>query len=118
MILAKLLQLGKSVSIPFGNNQRYDLIVDEGGTLVKAQCKTGRVKDGFIQFKTCSTNGFTGKNQGYKGQVDVFLVYCPETSAYYRVPVTEVSHRECRLRFQKAKNGQSKGVRNAEDFQF
>jgi hypothetical protein len=40
------------VSIPFGTNQRYDLIVDLGDRLVRVQCKTGRLRDGTIKFAT------------------------------------------------------------------
>lgn len=40
-ILNWLIQLGYAVSIPFGNNQRYDLIADDGKGLIRVQCKTG-----------------------------------------------------------------------------
>jgi hypothetical protein len=33
---------GYSVLLPFGVNQRYDLVLDLDGRFVRAQCKTGR----------------------------------------------------------------------------
>ena len=42
--------------IPFGDNQRYDLVVEREGNFVRVQCKTGRVrKEGQILFNTCSS---------------------------------------------------------------
>ena len=45
LILAKLVTAGYAVSLPFGNNQRYDLIYEDAGVLKKAQCKTGRLRN-------------------------------------------------------------------------
>ena len=45
MVLAALLRARKIVLRPFGDNQRYDLVVDEDGTFVRIQCKTARLKD-------------------------------------------------------------------------
>jgi len=41
-IILKFIELGYSVSIPYGNNNRYDLILDIGDKLNKVQCKTSR----------------------------------------------------------------------------
>ena len=113
MILARLLQLGFAVSIPFGNNQRYDMIVDENGVLRRAQCKTGRIKKGGVRFKPCSTNGFTGKHREYFDDIDLFPVYCPENGNVYRVPVDTIRKctRICVLRIDPPGNNQSKHVR-------
>ncbi len=86
VILAHLIQRGDSVSLPFGNNQRYDMIVDRRGKLIKAQCKTGRLRNGVVVFKVSSYNGFTGEHRDYKGEVDVFLIWCPELNTMYEVP--------------------------------
>lgn len=116
MILARLIRLGYSVSLPFGNNQRYDMVVEEDGRLLKVQCKTGRLKGGTVNFPTSSINGFTGKRRGYKGHADLFMVYCPINGEVYRVPVSVAGAVECNLRLTPAKNGQIKGVKLAEDF--
>ena len=42
VILAALVRLGKSVLIPW-EEERYDLALDEGGRLLRIQCKTGHV---------------------------------------------------------------------------
>ena len=89
IVLAELMRLGCVVLLPFGNNQRYDLVVDEGGTFVRAQVKTAWWTNGSIGFKTNSVNAFTGQRRTYVGDADVFMVYSPHTDKVYRVPVTE-----------------------------
>ena len=102
--------------MPFGVCHRYDMIIDDGSKLERAQCKTGHIRNGVIVFKTCNTNGFTGKEKPYYNQADVFLIYCPDNQGYYKIPVDTVGHRSCSLRLDRPKNGQT--VRMAKDFEF
>jgi hypothetical protein len=116
VIMAHMIARGDGVALPFGNNQRYDMILDRCGTLIKAQCKTGRLRNGVVRFKVVSTNGFTGKDRDYKGQVDVFLVWCPELNAVYEVPVGTCGKRIMSLRVQPTRNGQTAYVRFAAQY--
>jgi PD-(D/E)XK nuclease superfamily protein len=43
-----------AVFVPFGENTRCDLVIDDGATLARVQCKTGRLRNGAVTFKTCS----------------------------------------------------------------
>ena len=117
IILGHLMRLGMVVLMPFGNNQRYDMVIDEGGDLVRAQCKTATFKNGCVQFWSCSTNGFTGEKKGYRGQVDVFLVYCPKLDKIYRVPVNDVGERAAWLRVDDPKGGPTSTIRWARDYE-
>lgn len=116
LIIAKLLSLGYSVSIPFGNNQRYDIIVDIDGDLKKVQCKTGKKKNGCVSFWTCSSNGFTYKKTGYKGQIDYFMVYCPDNEGYYKVSVNDAANTQCNLRIDKPNGGTTSHIKWAKDY--
>lgn len=99
IVLGKLMELGRVVLLPFGNNQRYDLVVDDPERgFIRGQCKTGRLRAGSVIFDSCSQNAFTLKRRSYHGQVEVFWVYCPETRKVYEVPVTEAGKREVYLR--------------------
>lgn len=119
MILALLLQAGKVVLQPFGDNQRYDLVIDEDGKFIRIQCKTGRLKDGVIRFRTCSNHYHRGKGwSGYRGQADLFGVYVPELRKVYLVPVEEAPTQDAFLRLEPPKNGQEKGVRLASEYEF
>lgn len=122
LILARLVEMGMSVSIPFGNNQRYDLIVDDGERLIRAQCKTGRMHNGCVTFGTSSINGFTGEKRDYEGQIDVFLVYCPQTKGFYWIPLhgekATKSKRTMSLRVHPAIGGTKSHIKWARDYEF
>jgi len=117
-VIAALLRADKVVLLPFGDNQRYDLVVHEDGCFIRVQCKTGRLKDGAISFKTCSVNWNTKKSRSYEGEVDLFAVYVRETDGVYLVPVDGMPKVECRLRLDPPRNGQKERIRNAVDFRF
>jgi len=56
-IMLALQSSGWAVMLPFGENTRYDLIVDYGSRLSRVQCKTGRLREGCVVFATVSTYG-------------------------------------------------------------
>jgi|ERR1035441_2507565 hypothetical protein len=96
---AALLAAGKIVLTPFGDNQRYDLAIDEGGVFKRIQCKTGQLtKHGHIKFSTVSVSN-NGKNVvGYTGQIEFFGVYCRDNDSCYLVPVELTTKKQCHLR--------------------
>jgi len=119
MILAALLRAGKVVLQPFGDNQRYDLVVDENGVFVRIQCKTARLlNDGTVlQFETRST-GYDGLHKrNYRGQIEFFGVYSPDLDKVYLVPVDAVGIGGAHLRLKPPANRQKKGVRYASEFE-
>jgi hypothetical protein len=120
IVLAELVKRDYRVSIPFGVNHRYDLIIDQDDQLIRAQCKTGRLVDGKVIFNARSTNGHNTaagvRSSLYRGQADIFLVYCPQLDKLYWIPVEEVGHAP-HLRVAPPKNGQVKGVRWAADYE-
>ena len=117
-VIAALLRAGKVILTPFGDNQRYDLVIDNKGTFERVQCKTGRLKNGKILFPTSSSQAHRGKGRrDYRGQVETFGVYCPELDKVYMVPVSEVGRTGAHLRVDPPKNGQRKGIRLASDYE-
>ena len=97
-VIAQLLKLGYALSIPFGDNQRYDLIVDDGERLWRAQVKTARLRDGCLVFNTTSQNVLTGARRGYRGEIDLFLAYSPDTERVYCVLIEAAGATEMWLR--------------------
>jgi len=117
VILAELVKRGHRVLLPFGSNHRYDLVLDTGDRFVRVQCKTGRLRSGAIRYKTrsvrCNTKGtFT---RDYDGEIDLFMVYCPDTDRVYAVPVEDAASSEGSLRVSPCANAQRKGVHWAAD---
>lgn len=78
---------------PFGDNERYDLVIEENGKFIRVQCKTGRISLGKFDFSTSSTNWNTGKQADYKLQADIFAVYIRENKKVYIFKVENCPHR-------------------------
>ena len=113
-VLAALVGAGKQVLVPFGGQRRYDLAFEEGGRLVKVQCKSGRVRNGALIFRTHSIG--RGPARDYREDVDVFGVYHHDRREVYLVPVGDVPVRGAHLRLSPARNGQQSGVRSAAQY--
>ena len=118
-VLAELVRRGYSVLLPFGVNQRYDLVLDLGGEFIRAQCKTGRLKNGAVRFNPRSVRSNNRENffRDYRGEVELFLVHCPENSQIYAVPIDDAPASQCFLRIDPARNGQEQGIRWARDYE-
>lgn len=118
-ILSELNRLGYDVLVPFGVNHRYDLVLDCGDRLLKVQCKTGRLRDGVVQFSSRSIQSNTRetRTRSYTGEIDLFMVYCPENRRVYVIPVDEVPDTGMYLRIDPPRNRQNKRVRWASEYE-
>lgn len=120
MILTRFLELNIPVSIPFSDNESYDLIIDINGILKKVQVKTGRLRNGVIIFNTCNsinTNIIKNrKEESYIGKVDYICMYCPDTKECYMLDVINCGEFKTSLRVNETKNIQSKYIKYAKDY--
>jgi hypothetical protein len=119
-IVSELVKRGYRVLLPFGVNQRYDLVVETTrGDFLKVQCKTGRLRDGTVRFNAMSTqsNMNGSRSRDYRGEIDLFAVYCPETEGAYFISATEVGPRGLFLRVNPTRNKQRKRVRWAAEYE-
>ena len=94
MILAALVAQGQTVSVPWGDNAAYDLVLDSDGVLHRVQCKTGRLRGGRIVFQTSSVSLTGGKytKSHYRDRIDFWAVYCLENDKVYLIPVADVQN--------------------------
>jgi hypothetical protein len=121
-IMLALHEAGFGVLVPFGENTRYDLVIDDGRSLKRVQCKTGRLRCGAVRFAACSSYAHHPNPKmvvrDYLGQIDFFGIYCPDTGAAYLVPVEAAQVRKRgSLRVAPARNNQRRGVRLAADYE-
>jgi hypothetical protein len=100
-LIAKFVELGYTVSIVFGDNARYDLIIDNEDGLKRIQCKTGRIRDGRVLFNTASVSPFTNKLNYYTGEIDFFAVYCSDNDKCYLIDVDKMKTSKGILRIEK-----------------
>lgn len=87
-IILRALQRGWSVSKPVGENQRYDLIIDDGKVLRKVQCKSAKLKDKIIRaaISRISRDGDGFVRQNYMAnEIDAFAIYCPDLNECYLI---------------------------------
>jgi hypothetical protein len=119
IILAELTKRGYRVLLPFGHNRRYDLVLEVDGRFMRVQCKTGRLRDGCVIFRAQSVRSNTRKvvMLDYKDDVELFVVYCPDTGRLYVVPIEEATRTQGTLRVDPTANGQDKRVRWARDYE-
>ena len=101
-VVYELIGAGLSVSIPFGDNDKYDLIVDDGEALYRVQCKTAwQNKQETVRFNTHSQTTREGEyhEETYEGSVDAFLVHYPERGQLYWVDIEDATEQKMELRF-------------------
>jgi hypothetical protein len=108
--------------LPFGENTRSDLIADYGDRLARIQCKTGRLLNGAVEFRTASSYLHHPnpklRTRSYHGQIDEFGVYCPELGSVYMVPIADLPNRTmAMLRVDPPRNRQVQRVRFASKYE-
>ena len=69
-VLARLMDLGVTVAVPFGDSDRYDLIADDGRHRHRVQCRTGSWVNGTVRFNLYTST------VGAEGRIDA--EYTPE----------------------------------------
>jgi PD-(D/E)XK endonuclease len=121
-IMLALYDVGFKVLLPFGENARYDLVIDDGSSLRRVQCKTGRLRQGAVKFAACSTNihhkSRSSPHRSYQDEVDAFAIYCPETAGVYLIPIDDLAvNRQGSLRIDTPKNNQKRFVRFGVDYE-
>jgi hypothetical protein len=121
VVAVALTKAGYAVSKPLGENQRYDLIADDGDRLHRVQVKTGRVRNGVVKFSCCSTHGHrrTGNlaTRPYTGQIELLAVYCPESGKVYVIPEAELTRSGIHLRLVAPRNNMTKTIRWASTYE-
>jgi len=102
-VIQDLIASGHSVSLPFGDNDKYDLVVDDGSELHRVQCKTTwQNKDETIRFNTHSQTTRSGEyhEETYQDEIDAFMIRYPETETLYWVDIADATSQKMELRFE------------------
>jgi hypothetical protein len=117
-VLSALTRAGFHVLMPFGSGLPFDLVAVLGdGSLLRVQVKSGRVREGCVQFNSCSTDHGQGRLH-YRGRADLIAVYVESLSRIFMVPVEDCPSYRGYLRLDAARNNQARRVRLAEDYSF
>jgi hypothetical protein len=126
IIMSRLLQVGYIVLTPFGESSRYDLVIEDAdGGFWRVQCKTAWLsEDGtYIRFNTASNHYHykggrtTNARRHYRGQIEYFAVYSPDTDKVYLIPVDHVGTAQAHLRLVETRAKNQHGIRMAIDYE-
>ena len=121
-IIAALNAAGYGVLVPFGENARYDVAIDDGSRLWRVQCKTGHLHEGAVRFRTCSSYAHHPNPRmlfrDYQGDVDAFAVHCVESGAVYLIPIEHLPNKyQASLRVEPSRNNQRRKIRPASAYE-
>jgi hypothetical protein len=113
---------GYELLVPFGENTRYDFVIDDVLRLARVQCKTGRLRKGGVIFSACSSYAHHPNpkmvTRSYLGQIDYFAVFCLDTGVSYLIPIEDAPvTRRGKLRIDPPRINQRVGVRFAADYE-
>lgn len=110
------------VCLPWGDNERYDMIAEFDGKFNRIQVKTSNEEENgaVCCWARSSTNHTTNKNlSSYEGQVDYFVFVNQTYDLIALVPIEELEGKKSiRLRLTPPANGQTKGIRYFSDYSF
>jgi len=118
-VLCEFVELGIPVYVPFGDNERADLIADFNGKLNKIQVKTSiKAEDGKMIFDLTSStvhrkNGI--KHLYSSDEIDYYACYNITRDKIFLVPV-DTPRTAIIIRYEKPKNNQVKGIHFEDEY--
>lgn len=122
-IIYEFVKRGIQVSIPFGDNARYDLIAEFGGKLNKIQVKycDQKIKNGSILAPCASSRNHTTNKHytTYENDIDYFAFYIPKWEVSLLVPIGIIGNKKS-ISFRKTstRNKQKANIHLVEDYLF
>ena len=93
-------ELGYTISKPFGDNAKYDLIVDIGTELQRIQVKSTRRKEtssGMDCYNCLVCSGSDSKQQYSYKDVDFIAIYVIPENSWYKIPIIEIKGKSIKL---------------------
>ena len=114
-VLAKFVEMGIPIYIPFGDDEKADLIAEFDGKLNKIQVKTSiKSKNGCSIFDLTSSTAHrtNGERRKYlNSEIDYFALYSLDRDKIYLIKVTENPMSANTIRFEDKKIGMKSRVK-------
>ncbi len=115
LVASAFVRDGWTVSFPFGENTRYDLIAERRGVFLRVQVKCVMPKGGALEVNLRSCNNWSVRRYTAH-EIDMIAVCDASSRNVYFLPKKELNRSFIHLRLAAAKNGQKKFTRRAEDY--
>jgi len=114
-VAAQLVRDGWQILFPYGENSRYDLVIERNGIFKRIQVKYSTPKNGVLRINCRSSNNWSVLPYT-ADQIDLYAVYDPIHREVFFIPVEETNKNLLNLRIENSKNGQRVGLRFAKDY--
>jgi len=114
-VAKKLMADGWKILFPYGEDHRYDLVVEKANRFVKIQVKYVTPKNGAIDINCQSSNNWSILPYNSE-EIDVIAAYNSKNEEIYFVSALEMNHRSFKLRIEGAKNNQKSKIHLAKNF--
>lgn len=112
-----LKQNGFNVLIPWGEDNRYDLVSEKNGIFKRIQVKYATSKNGMVEVRARSCNNYNVIHYSPK-DIDIIAVYSPDQHKVYLVPFSVIKDKStCNLRLNPTKNKQIKFITEATEYE-
>lgn len=119
-VLAKFVEMGIPIYIPFGDDEKADLIAEFDGKLNKIQVKTSiKSKNGCSVFDLTSSTAHrtNGERRKYlNSEIDYFALYSLDRDKIYLMKVPDNPMSAITIRFEDTKSGMKSRVNYESDF--
>ena len=121
VILAEFVKNNIPVCLPFGDNEKYDLVIEINGVFKSVQIKYGRYINGCVVSDMRHRIGSDRiAYSTYNDKVDILAVWCQELNKCYLIILKDYGNKiGCRFRIEPPKNNSSiTTVVWAKDYEF
>ena len=119
--ISSFVKYGIPIYLPFGDNEKADIIAEFNGKLNKIQVKTSiKAKDGKMTFDltSCTNHRSNGNRHKYTTEeIDYFFCYNVERDKTFLIKVSDEITTIC-IRYETPKNSQMKNVHMEDDYIF
>ena len=120
--ISSFVKKGIPVYLPFGDNERSDLIAEFNGKLNRIQVKTSiKICDGKVIFDLTSSTMHRKHGNKHKysnDEVDYFFCYNIEHDKSYLIKTPDQPITSFCIRYELSKNNQTKGINYENDYLF
>ncbi len=105
-----LKQKGFNVLIPWGEDNRYDLVSEKNGVFKRVQVKYVAPKNGVLEVSLRSSNNYNIIHYTSR-DIDIIAAYYPKINKVYFIPLSSIRNIAlCKLRLRPTKNKQKKFI--------
>lgn len=111
VVLAEFVKNGIPVLMPFGDNEKYDLVIEVNGEFKSVQVKKGIIRNGCVRADLRYKIGVQRLKSGrYFGKVDLIAIWSEEINKIYLIDLKNFNKSSAVLRVEPPKNNYYKST--------